>query len=155
MSRSIAKRPRHAILKTTAVCLRVVLHQQKAMTAAGFRNLVRIGTAAEQVDYHHRTGTRSDVALYQVAVDLQRTRVGFHKNGHQSVGCQRQYGSNVGVGRHDDFVARREPSHLDISFVYQGERIKPVSHPHTMFGMDIVGVGTLKASQFVTQQVPP
>ena len=49
MSRSIAKRPRHAILKTTAVCLRVVLHQQKAMAAAGFRNLVRVGTAAEQV----------------------------------------------------------------------------------------------------------
>ena len=77
-----------------------------------------------EMHHHDGTGARRDGLFHSVGVDVAGIQRGFHQHGRAAVFGNGQKGGDVGVGGHDDFIARPEAVRLDDEV----ERVQPVGH---------------------------
>lgn len=133
----------------------IVLHQFEVVAAANVEQLLVARQSSVQVHRHDAPCARCDGLFHAVGVKFQMVPSRFHQYRFEIVACNSQYGGNVGVSRHDDFVAICHHPHLLVGAQYEVKRIKSVGHRHTMLCADVAGIVVFKLFRFVALQKPP
>src|SRR3712207_308862 len=95
------------------------------------------GTSAVKMYQEKGFAAWCDGPLHEEIVNLKRRIIGFYQYGFQPVFGDGEDGSDVGVGRNEDFVAVFQLSHFLISPEDEGQSVEPVAASHAMTASDV------------------
>jgi hypothetical protein len=135
--------------------LGVILDKLQTIATAKIPYPIGIGTTAVEMDNHDGTSAGSEGLLNEAVVNLQRRDVGLDENGCETVLGDGKDGGDIGVGRHDDFVAVAQASKFLIGSQDECQRIEAVGATHAVLRSNICSIVFLEASRCLASKVPP
>ena len=106
------------------------------------------------MDKEYGASTLSDGLLDAVVVNFERVEARLYEHRLQAVFRDGENRGNIGVGRHDDFIAWLHHAHFDVGTINPDERVKAVGATHTMLRADVLGIMLLESLVFFTLKVP-
>ena len=99
-------------------------------------------------------GSGCDQPFDALIIYLQRVGLRLAKDGYQSIFRNRQDRGDIGIGRHNDLIARLHDAHLDIGTEDPDECIKAVGTTDGILGSDKRGVVGFKLFVLLALEVP-
>ena len=138
----------------TAMGLGVVFDELQAIIAADIANARGIGTAAIEMDDHDGSGARGDGLFDQRIIDLQGFGRRLDQYRLQAALRDSEYRSDIGICRHDDFIALFHHAHLDIGSQDQSQRIEPVATANAVFSPNIGRISLFETTGIVAFEIP-
>lgn len=85
--------------------LRRVFEHEQAVLARDGQDRIQVGRLAVQVDRNDDLGFRRDCGFDQGRRDVMGQRVRLDRHGNGAALAHRQPGRDIGIARHDDFIA--------------------------------------------------
>lgn len=94
--------------------LGIVFDEFQTMTTTDIPYPIGIGATAVEMDYHHGTGAWGNGLFDKGIVNLESVDVGLNQNRSEAVFGDSENGGDIGIGRHQDFVALVQEPHLSL-----------------------------------------
>ena len=134
--------------------LRTVLYHQQTVFTGRTAYLIHPAHPAIEMHHHDRfCALRNQIfhfpGVYVASIPFRLAKYRFESGTHD-----RQYGSYVGICRHDDFVSRLHPPHADVSHEDKRKGIQSVPCPHAIPDPAITGKPLLESLHLFPEQIP-
>ena len=151
--RRIAQRPRSHPRMKRAVRLRAIFNNLQSVFARNGVDRRHIRCLPIKMYRQNRARARAYVPLNQRCVQITRG-IRLHQYRRQTVFSNCQYRGDVGVGRHDHFIAQLHRAKLQPCTQNQHQRFQAIAHAHAMFCATVCSVLALEGFDFFAQHIP-
>ena len=134
--------------------LRTVFYHQQTVFTGRTAYLIHPAHPAIEMHHHDRFCAHRNQILHFPGIYVASIPFRLTKHRSESGTHDRQYGSYVGICRHDDFVSYLHPPHTDISHKDKRKGIQSVPRSHAIPGPAIMSKPLLESLHLFPEQIP-